>query len=172
MKILVFSDSHNHNANIQKAIKLHPDAKYLLHLGDGIADIKDIDTNNMNVFTVNGNFEDSFLSSYKSGQTTRCIEISGKKLFLCHGHMQFVNAGHQKLIYSAIEQNADIALYGHTHCKFNKYFPTENLPFNYDKGLYVFNPGSISRPRDSIYPSYGIIEIQENGILLSHGNII
>ena len=91
---------------------------------------------------------------------------------MCHGHRQFVNVGHQNLIYSAIEQNADIALYGHTHCKFNKYIPSDELAFNCNKGLYIFNPGSISRPRDGIYPSYGIIEIQENGILLSHGNII
>lgn len=172
MKILIFSDSHRYYANIQKAINLHPDAKYLLHLGDGIADIKNVDTNNMDIFTVKGNYEDSFWSSQNDGNISRCIEISGKKLFMCHGHRQFVNAGHQNLIYSAIEQNANIALYGHTHCKFNKYFPEKDLPFNCDKGLYVFNPGSISIPRDGIYPSYGIIEIEENGILLSHGNII
>ena len=82
MKFLVFSDSHNKNANMQKAIKLHPDAKYLLHLGDGIADIDTIDTNNMDIYTVNGNFEDSFWSARKEGLTSRCIEIEGKK-YLC-----------------------------------------------------------------------------------------
>lgn len=31
-------------------------------------------------------------------------------------------------------------------------------------GILFFNPGSISRPRDQDLPSYGLLEIEEEGI--------
>lgn len=164
MKILVFSDSHGKFINMQKAIDMHPDAQYLLHLGDGTADLDDINTVNKKIYTVNGNFEDSFFSAQK-GLPFQCVEIEGKRIFMCHGHRQRVSYGLQNLCYNALENDADVALYGHTHVKYDKFVPFEQ------KGLHVFNPGSISRPRDCVYPSYGIIEIQKNGILLSHGMI-
>ncbi len=164
MKILVFSDSHGNCVNMQKAVDMHPDARYILHLGDGINDLDMLKTGNIKTYTVNGNFEDGFFSA-KKGLPFQCVEIEGKKIFMCHGHRQKVGFGLQNLYYTALENGADIALYGHTHVKYNKYTPLE------EKGLHIFNPGSISRPRDNIYSSYGIIDIQKNGVLLSHGLI-
>ena len=171
MKILIFSDSHGKITNILKAFSLHPDAKLLIHLGDGRSDIEQIADRIPPYVSVNGNFEDSFWSLNKSGTAAQCIEQNGVRIFMCHGHKHSVNYSLERLIYSSMEADADIALYGHTHVKYNKYISQDHLPFGMEKGLYVFNPGSISRPRDGIYPSYGILEIQNGGILLSHGII-
>ena len=178
MKILIFSDSHGNNSNIIKACKLHRDASYILHLGDGKADIEPIKDNLPKCFAVNGNYEDSFSfllgKGSKNNDVSPLIEIDGLRIFMCHGHRQRVNYGMQNLIYSALENDADIALFGHTHSKYNKYYSGEHTAVCREKGLYIFNPGSISRPRDSIYPSYGILETGDTnnkGILLSHGHI-
>ena len=169
MKILVFSDSHGNPANISRAIKMHPDAELLLHLGDGINDLYKIQESypSYKIVTVYGNFEDSFFVK-TDGKTSDCIVANGKKIFLCHGHRYSVGFSKQNLIYAALEQDADIALFGHTHVKYNEYISPEMLNTDAKKGLYLFNPGSISRPRDSIYASFGILEIRDNGILLSH----
>ena len=170
MKILVFSDSHGRFHNMEKALSLHSDAKYILHLGDGTSDLDFIDTKSYTVHKVNGNYEDSFLYTH-NGLPFFCFEVENKKIYMCHGHRHNVRFSMQNLCYSAIENNADIVLYGHTHIKHNEYISSEKLHTDRENGLYIFNPGSISRPRDSIYPSYGIIEIQDGGILLSHGII-
>lgn len=169
MKILVFSDSHGNPSNISKAIKMHPYAELLIHLGDGINDLYKIKETypDYEAVTVYGNFEDSFFVK-KSENTFNCVTANGKKIFLCHGHRYSVGFSKQNLIYAALEQGADIALFGHTHVKHNEYLPPERLNTDTEKGLYLFNPGSISRPRDSIYASFGIIEIRDDGILLSH----
>ena len=173
MKILIFSDSHGRSANMLKAIELHPDAELILHLGDGTDDLKDISQKypSLNVKHVKGNKEDGLFGN--GNDSPFLVEaLGGKTVYLCHGHRYNVSYTEQNLIYSAICNNADIVLYGHTHVKENKYLSEVSQDENgQKKGLYVFNPGSISRPRDGIYPSYGIMEIRNDGILLSHGLI-
>ena len=78
MKILVFSDSHGKYDNMQKAVNLHPDAKYILHLGDGISDLEHINTDKK-IHKVNGNFEDSFFI-LRSASSFECVEICGRKI--------------------------------------------------------------------------------------------
>ena len=170
MKLLVFSDSHGKATNMQNAVDMHKNADSLLHAGDGIKDIDLLKNIPNTVYTVNGNFEDSFFSLQK-GNKYAIFELGGKKIYMCHGHRHNVNFSMSSLIYSAVECDADIVIYGHTHQKHNEYISGEDLPFKREKGLYIFNPGSISRPRDNIYASFGLIEIQGNGVLLSHGII-
>ena len=63
----------------------------------------------------------------------------------------------------ATEQNADILLFGHTHTPLEKYIPTD------EGGFYLFNPGSIGAGYGGA--SYGVINITDKGILLSHGRL-
>lgn len=171
MKILVFSDSHGTPAYMQKAVDMHPDANMIIHTGDGLKDLELLKNTPKNVFSINGNFEDTFFFGQKDTDR-KVIEVCGKRILICHGHRQNVSHSFQKLIYSALEDNADVAVFGHTHVKFNSYIPKEQFAFPSDKdGIYLFNPGSISRPRDCTTPSFGLIEIENNGILLSHGII-
>lgn len=170
MKILVISDSHGSKHNIKRVLDLHPDADALFHLGDGTADLSSLNGLPPAVFTVNGNHEDGLFSS-KKGFAETAAEVGGKRFFLCHGHRLGVSFGMQNLIYKALESDADVVLFGHTHRKCLTYIP-EGSAAGQNKGFYIFNPGSVSRPRDSIYGSFGLIEIKNNGILLSHGSIV
>ena len=52
-------------------------------------------------------------------------------------------------------------LFGHTHQKFEKYIPTE------EGGYYLFNPGALGGYK----PSFGVMNISDAGILLSHGSL-
>lgn len=170
MKIIVFSDSHGRINNMQKAINIHKNADCLLHAGDGILDINLLQNTPPLIYRTKGNYEDcSYVT--KGEDTQEIFELFGKKIFLCHGHRHNVNFSMSRLIYSAVECDSDIAIFGHTHVKHNEYISGDNLPFTREKGLYIFNPGSISTPRDDVYGSFGIIEIQEKGVLLSHGII-
>ena len=54
-------------------------------------------------------------------------------------------------IHEARAKNADIALFGHTHRGLTRY----------EDGLYLMNPGSLTRAGEH---SYGIIDITDGGI--------
>ena len=168
MKALIFSDSHGKYINMQKAIDMHMDSDYIIHLGDGLADLDNINPHNAQIIKTNGNFEDSFFSFGKNREIARVIELSNMRIFICHGHRHGVSGGIHNLINAIMEHDAVIALYGHTHIKHSEYIsPSETVK----KGIYVFNPGSISRPRDDIYSSFGLLEIKDGFVLLSHGII-
>ena len=171
MKILVFSDSHGRLHNIKKALEYHPDAQCIFHLGDGLRNLDGLDTltAGKEIRLVRGNSEDVSLA-YNSYPSVLCIELCGKKIYLCHGHRHFVKQSSFFLTEAATQNNADIVLFGHSHARYCEYIPQDKLKKR-ENGLYLFNPGSISLPRDSKPASYGIIEIKENGVLFSHGNI-
>lgn len=168
MKFLVFSDSHSRNVNIKRAIDTHKamfGIDCIFHLGDGHKDLELL-AREIPVLSVDGNFEE-YCSSYiekKSLVREAIIELGGFKFFLTHGHTYNIKSSLDYAISEAVRQGADVLMFGHTHTRFYKYIPpSECCP----KGLYVFNPGSISRPRDT-YCSYGVIDTDGKNILLSH----
>ena len=57
-------------------------------------------------------------------------------------------------MYAAMEQKADVFLFGHTHRIFSE---TRS-------GVAMLNPGSIG---DSRYPTYGILEISKGKISIT-----
>ena len=85
------------------------------------------------------------------------VEAGGKRLFCSHGHRYGVKSGTEMLRSIARDNNCDAALYGHTH---ERYIACED-------GIDIMNPGSCSCPRDGNKPSYGYIDITENGIFMN-----
>ena len=172
MKILVFSDSHGRQQNIKKTLEYHPDAQYIFHLGDGLRDLDGLESlcEGKEIRLVKGNAEDCSLA-FNSYPSALCIDVCGKRIYLCHGHRHFVKQSSFFLMESATQNNADIILFGHSHAQYCEYIPSDTLKKERENGLYLFNPGSISLPRDGKPASYGIIEIKEKGVLFSHGNI-
>jgi putative phosphoesterase len=160
-KLLVFSDSHGNSRYIAEIMRLHAaQTDFAIHLGDGTADMdilrelyKDI------IFIcVPGNLEE------RSGHARSPFllrDICGVRLMMCHGHRHGVKYGNEYLIAAARREKADIVLYGHTHRSYQEYISAEQ------RELRLFCPGSISCPCDSP-PSYGIIDIRENGILMTN----
>ena len=160
-KILIFSDSHGNARNLSFALTEHGESvDLILHLGDGIADLP-AEANAISR-TVRGNFEDCF-SRYYEVPTEQLFTVAGKKILACHGHRHGVKTFEAMLATYAAGKEADIVLFGHTHVPYLRYAPAEE----YGRPLHLFNPGSIGSPRGG-KASYGILEISENGVLLSH----
>ena len=151
MKILVISDTHGNLDNIRKVIENHEDIENIFHLGDGKADIDIIkdEYKDKTFFRVCGNCD--------SGTTEPVVlkeTIEGKKFLLTHGHKFYVKENLNLLVDEAKKENADVALFGHTHKPIKK---------EIDK-IIVFNPGSLEKEKGS----YGIITVNKGSLDLKH----
>lgn len=151
MKILVLSDSHRVMRNVYTVIEMLKDKiDAVIHLGDVLIDAEKIKEYypNLKLFNVAGNCDFGTLE-----QSQKILEAGGKRIFITHGHRYNVKGSLSSLAYAALQDNADICLYGHTH------FPLITKIDN----LIIMNPGSISSPRGISVCSYGIIDIDKNG---------
>ena len=172
-KILIVSDSHGKSKNISRAIdKERPDM--LIHLGDIEDDPEKIrrwldeaaKKRNENISLpipavfVQGNC-DRYMSSDVSSSLKQVamFELNDHKFFCCHGHVQGVNYGLENLMYTAIENGCDIAMYGHTHVPFNDMFDGFG---DAGESVHILNPGSISLPRGGNPKSYMVLNFDDN----------
>ncbi|MBD5118901.1 MAG: YfcE family phosphodiesterase [Clostridiales bacterium] len=147
--ICVFSDSHGSSENMLRAIeKENPDCVFFL--GDGAADIATVAKKHpqLTVYTVRGNCD-----AHSAAPIILRTTIEDKKFFAAHGHTFDVknDASFWELRSAALEADAGVVLFGHTH-----------VPFE-DKSwsMEILNPGTIS---NIATPSYGIVRI-ENGTI-------
>ena len=164
MKALIFSDSHQNHTNMKAAIEMHKNNLDLcIHLGDGTREFIYLSQlySSIPFVYVHGNYEDPYASGH---DVTRILDLEGYRVLLTHGHAYGVKGGNGNLIYKALEEECDIALYGHTHQRENRYLTNDG----WEKGIYLFNPGSIQRPHFGDVPSCGLLEITKKGIILSH----
>ena len=165
MKCLCFSDSHGDSYNIRRALNMHPDAEIIFFLGDGLADLEPYIGDKSRAFlAVRGNWDTSAILSDNFVKNLDEINLLGHRILFTHGNAYGVKLGLDGIISLARDKNADLVLFGHTHMPLEKYLPDVN------RGLYLFNPGSIGGRRP-IGASYGVVNITEQGILLSHGII-
>ncbi|MDO4622457.1 MAG: metallophosphoesterase [Eubacteriales bacterium] len=152
MKILVISDNHGSIGRVRKAIEQEKPLDAVMHCGD-----LEIDPEMVKVmagcpcYMVRGNNDYGY--PLPKEQT---VTLGGHTFWINHGHRFGVSYGTTKLCYAAMEKGADVCLYGHTH-----------MPeMDYCGNLQIMNPGSLTYPRQKgRQPTYGIIEIDENGKL-------
>lgn len=154
MKILVISDTHGRiecaKWLVEKMLSLG--VKTLIHCGDHIGDATLIEKlyKGITVHAVYGNCDSSF-----KGTASEVIDVEGVKIYICHGHKYGVKwEEYEELIIDAKAHEAKIAVFGHSHCAY----------LGKKEGVFLMNPGSLSLPRDSKYPSYGIIDIEQGMI--------
>lgn len=144
MKILVLSDSHGHIENMSRcAGKLSPDT--IIHLGDCTCDISALkkELPRTPIVNVRGNCD-----SDNTVSELEIIELSGHRLFICHGHRYGVKLSLDGFLTSAMCSGAAVALYGHTHIPDLR---TEN-------GILILNPGSVGRGRR---PTCALLSLEE-----------
>lgn len=155
MKILVLSDSHRDYFSLEKAIKAAGEFDTVIFLGDGEEDFADATRNlaGKAALAVRGNCDEC-----SSLPAVRAVGFDGHRLLLCHGHTMGVNYDLGTLAATARENNCEAALFGHTHRRC-----LEN-----EGGTRLFNPGSVSSPRDGKPRSYGIATITPEGISFAH----
>ena len=77
------------------------------------------------------------------------FDETGRELFLTHGHV-FGAGMHNSVDHAPALPGGSALVYGHTHIKVNEESAVH-------PGLWLFNPGSVSIPKDGSH-SYGIYE--------------
>ena len=164
MKFLCFSDSHGYIGYMQKALSMHPDCEAVFFLGDGLDDITELATadSRRTWFFVRGNCDRTSFVGTSVARKLDSVTLAGKRIVFTHGDLYGAKYGTGGLEQLAEETGADIVLFGHTHTPCEKFVPNDG------DGFYLFNPGSISSPYDGIC-SYGVVNITDSGVLVSHG---
>ena len=150
MKLLVFSDSHGELSHMCEAIdREHPD--YVFHLGDHDRDAEDLGRlyPALPIVSVRGNCD------YASDTPlVKLVPLGGFRFFLCHGHTYGVKGSLLRVSYAALEQKADVLLFGHTHEPWLEQYGD----------LLQLNPGSCGY---GYRPSFGRILIEQGKISAS-----
>lgn len=148
-KLLVFSDSHGCAGHMLRAIEAEaPDG--IVFLGDGERDLHEVMRRfpNLPVKSVRGNVDGQSAAPLLLRDT-----IEGKRVFAVHGHEYNVKygGGIQRLCYAAMEADADIVLFGHTHAPYSDRY----------LGMDILNPGSIG---SNARPTYGVVTIADGAV--------
>ena len=151
MRILVISDSHGRNDDIEGVLKQVGDIDMMIHCGDverGDSYIREIA--GCPVVMVAGN-NDYYLDLPGEEE----IRLGDYKVLVTHGHNYYVNSGVDYLREHALEFGYDVVMYGHTH----------KPSLHEEDGVTILNPGSISYPRQSgRQKTYMIMEIDASGM--------
>lgn len=150
MQILVVSDTHGDYTTFDRLVRSKPKAEVVIFCGDGYGDFLEVKKNfpEKMFIGVRGNCDWSCPLP-----TLEIRTIEGKKFYICHGHVENVKYGLGGLKKLALEQHADIVLYGHTHIAHTEY----------DGNMQLMNPGSLRR----FDCSYGLIDIQNGQVLMN-----
>jgi hypothetical protein len=150
IRILVVSDSHGMIEHAVETIKKDGSFDRMIHLGDEVDDAirlsRRLKIDQLDLVIGNCDY-------VGQGPEEKILDIDGVKILMTHGHRYGVKYTLDKLYYRAREADARIALFGHTHQR----------KMEEERGLILFNPGSLSLPRDwqEKRKSYGIIQISE-----------
>lgn len=150
-KYLVFSDCHGRVEKMLEIIaKYKKEIEGLFFLGDSEGSEDQIRNSIQGpTYMVKGNCDWS-----SQAPESQVVRLHGHTIAMTHGHRQYVNMEIDMLKYWALEREADIVMYGHTHVPF----------LEQSSRLTVLNPGSISKPRQSGHiPTYAVLEFGENG---------
>lgn len=150
MKILIVSDSHGRNTNLEKVLEKVKPIDVFLHLGDFEGSEEYIrKIVGCRAEMVPGN------NDYFTGlEKDKLLTLGNYTIFLTHGHRYGVNFGTERLKEIALQYGAGIAIFGHTHRPL----------IDMSGAVWAVNPGSITQPRqEGGKPSYIIMEIDQNG---------
>lgn len=152
LRILIMSDSHGRNENVELAIAQVREEigefQMLIHLGD-VGDAREIESlAGVPCYIVRGNtdYDAKLLNA-------NVIGAGGHRIFATHGHLYQVDTRLDLLRFAALENDCDIAMYGHTHVPYLEEAPDD---------VTILNPGSISKPRQADHRyTYMVMEIDD-----------
>jgi len=155
MTILVISDTHKDLKNARLAIQhtMKTGLDIVIHCGDHIEDAKRLEKTfpQVTFYYVPGNCDGWF---FKESDKTKVLKIKDKKILFTHGDSYHINYNYDQLFEVIERKDAVLGLCGHTHIA--------HLERQNKTGIIVVNPGSITLPRDSGYPSYAVLKVVEN----------
>ena len=148
MKVLIVSDTHGQDENLEEAVLREAPFDYLVHCGDVEGRETFIEALAECPCTIVAGNNDFFTDLPHE----EIIVLENYRILVTHGHYYYVSRNHDKLIEKAQECNCQIAMYGHTH-----------MPvIEEEDGILVINPGSLTYPRQrGRIPSYAVMELEE-----------
>lgn len=151
MRIMVLSDTHGDitkACEVLKKLQSQGPVDLVIHCGDYYKDaIKMGERTGVPVAWVKGNTDGSF-----SDDDYQMIETEYGSIMVTHGHMENVDFSQQNLYYKALEKGCVAALFGHTH----------RSAYTEVGGIYLMNPGSLTKPRDGSGGTFGVIITEED----------
>lgn len=140
--MMVLSDSHGRRRVIEKLSPLFAENDYIVHLGDGASDMREVtEQYPEKVYAVKGNCD------FSRGINELVLEAEGVRFLLCHGHAYGVKTDLSRLVAHAKSLGCAVALYGHTH----------RAAIEEMDGVTCINPGSAGAYSD---PSYCYLVVQ------------
>ena len=150
MDIVIVSDSHGNKKAIDYIFNNYK-FDHFIYLGDGVEDLGTYQYL-PNVHIVRGNCD--FFDSHPLELN---LEFEGVKILATHGHKYMVKYTKSALAKEAIEQNVQVALFGHTH-KFCDEFCD---------GVRLINPGSLKQ-NNTNSGSFIMLQIKKDELGLKH----
>lgn len=181
MKYMIISDLHGSFVWAQKILRTFEaeQADYLLVLGDLLyhgprnplpegydpqqaASVLNSISNK--IIAVRGNCDaevDQMMLDFPLTADYNILPYGNRKILLSHGHL----FNERNLPKSMVA--GDLFMYGHTH------LPT----LKEEGGLYLFNPGSVSMPKENHPHTYGVLEENQlyiktfDGEIYRHGHL-
>lgn len=150
MKVLVVSDSHGRDENLERAVLKEQPFDMLIHCGDVEGREFYIEALAECPCTIVAGNNDFFSDLPREEEIT----LAGHRILVSHGHFYGVSMDLSRLLDEAQSRNCDCVFFGHTH----------KPVLEEVDGIFVLNPGSLSFPRQrNRKPSYAVLDIAENG---------
>lgn len=143
MKILLISDTHKVISRAAAAITREK-PEMVIHLGDHLKDGEELKAKFTQIpfYCLRGNCDMAGI-----GREELLVDLCGHRIFAAHGHRQNVKRDLYGIYFAALDNEADVSLFGHTH------FPTVQ-----DKdGILLVNPGTAS----GFTPTAAILTLSE-----------
>lgn len=161
MRIVVLSDTHLPKRGRWLPPQLIQDverADVVLHAGDFMTGdvLDDLLALNKNLVGVVGNNDDAEIRQRLKRKEK--IRLGGRTIGLVHGDGGVREQTAQRAWHAFRDEAVDVIVFGHSHLPFLKTV----------QKTILFNPGSATERRRSPYYSYGIMEITDGSIRLTH----
>lgn len=151
-KYLVVSDTHGRDQNFYDVLDIEEPLDGIIHCGDFEgSEGRFAMASNCPVYFVAGN-NDFFSDLNREIE----FDLEGHHFFVTHGHNYMVSMDLENIRSEGISRGADVIIFGHTHKPVAKELD----------GVYLFNPGSLSYPRqEGRKPSYLLINIDSDNTI-------
>lgn len=150
MRILIVSDTHGKNGNLEKVLRMTAPLDLMFHLGDlegSEGFIESITPCPVHMVSGNNDF-------FTSVPVEKIVTLGHHKIFMTHGHRYGVSYDTLNIKETAASKGCDLVFFGHTHRPL----------IDYDDEITAVNPGSISYPRqENRRPSYVIMDVDRYG---------
>ncbi len=131
--VLIMSDSHGHRENIDALYKIIDEADYVVHLGDGVPDMREYtEKYPEKTYVCKGNCD--LFPALKEW----VLEVEGVRIFMCHGDRYRVKSDVNRIVEEAKKNDCSVVLHGHTH---------EAVVETVD-GVLVVCPGTMKYPAE------------------------